>query len=275
MMFSAEAKRLQDRERWRLSAITRKASDEGSPIELTSGYRKLIEENPPPSEPEQMDLLLAYIAKASGPERSPVFVDTKRDYPIVGAAGPSGLAFLLNALVEKGLAEVHTRRRHDNVMAPHFQLLMLGYERLEAKRKQPRGATGWERVDRQLQAAEERLASGSNEEDFQSVGHLCRETLISLGQAVYDREQHGKLDDGVEPSATDARRMLEAYIGKELGGGANEEARAAVKKADALADALQHMRMADHRVAALCLEATRSIVEMIAIIAGKRDRQKS
>lgn len=274
-MFSPEAERLQDWERWRLSAITRKASDEGSIIELASGsYRKLLEENPQPREPEQMDLLLAYIAKLSGPERNPVFVDRTKEYAVVGAAGPNGLTFLLNALVQKALVEMHTRRRRDNIMSPHFQLLMPGYERLEAKGQQPRGATGWELIDRQLQAAEERLASASNEEDFQSVGHLCRETLISLGQAVYDRERHGKPNDGVDPSASDGRRMLEAYVGKELAGGANEEARAAVKKADALADALQHRRTADFRAAALCLEATRSVVEMIAIVAGKRDRQR-
>src|SRR5262249_16421051 len=71
--------------------------------------------------------------------------------------------------------------------------------------------TGWPRVDRNVTEIRKRLETASTEEQFQAVGLLCRETLISLAQAVYDAKAHPTLD-GVTVSETDAKRMLEAYI---------------------------------------------------------------
>ena len=62
------------------------------------------------------------------------------------------------------------------------------------------------------------LAAAKVEEHFQAVGLLCREALISLGQAVFLAERHPTVD-GVKASSTDAKRMLEAYFVVELGGG--------------------------------------------------------
>jgi hypothetical protein len=67
--------------------------------------------------------------------------------------------------------------------------------------------TGWPRVDRQMGELRLRLREASNEEQFQSVGHLCREVLISAAQALYDPNRHPPVD-GVSPSPTDAKRML-------------------------------------------------------------------
>jgi AbiJ N-terminal domain 3 len=71
--------------------------------------------------------------------------------------------------------------------------------------------TGWIRVDRNVTEVRKRLETATMEEQFQAVGLLCRETLISLAQAVYDAQLHPTLD-GVTPSDTDAKRRLEAYI---------------------------------------------------------------
>jgi hypothetical protein len=71
--------------------------------------------------------------------------------------------------------------------------------------------TGWDRVDRALDKARGQLARAEAEEDFQTVGLICREILISAGQVVYDPMRH-KLPDGAEPSHTDAKRLLEAYF---------------------------------------------------------------
>lgn len=81
----------------------------------------------------------------------------------------------------------------------------------------------WDRVRRASQEMSERLRTSETEEQFQTVGTLAREVLISWAQAVYDRELHGVIEDGKEPSETDSRRMLEAYIERELQGGPNEE----------------------------------------------------
>ena len=131
--------------------------------------------------------------------------------------------------------------------------------------------TGWAKVDRQLQEIRFRLDSAETEEQFQAVGLLCREVLITVAQEVFDPAQHKALD-GVEPSETDAKRRLEAIFERSLKGATSEEARAHAKAAVRLALALQHKRTADFKTAALCSEAAFSVVNLIAIIAGRRGR---
>lgn len=130
--------------------------------------------------------------------------------------------------------------------------------------------TGWARVDRNIDKIVRALANAHNEEDYQAAGLLCREAIISLAQAVYEPEKHPSLD-GIAPSEADAKRMLESYIAVELAGGSNEALRKYVKDAYQLAVTLQHKRNATFREAALCVEATRSLVNSIAIISGQRD----
>ena len=93
---------------------------------------------------------------------------------------------------------------------------------------------------------------------------------ISLAQAVYDPERHQSLD-GVVPSETDARRMLEGFLGATVAGESNEAVRSHAKASLRLALDLQHRRTADFRLAALCLEATSSTINVVAILAGRRD----
>lgn len=129
--------------------------------------------------------------------------------------------------------------------------------------------TGWEKVDRQRHEARLRLDEARNEEQFQAVGLLCREVLISVAQEVFDPARH-PTTDGASPSPTDAARMLEAFLASELSGSANEEARAHAKASLKLALALQHKRTADGRMGALCLEATTSVVNIVAILCDRR-----
>lgn len=130
--------------------------------------------------------------------------------------------------------------------------------------------TGWPKVDRTLTEARGRLAIARTEEQFQVIGLLCREALISLAQEVYVPERHPSLD-GVAPSKADAKRMLESYCAKEMAGNVNKVARAHARAAVDLAVELQHKRTADFRAAALCAEATASVINVIAIAAGRRD----
>jgi len=130
--------------------------------------------------------------------------------------------------------------------------------------------TGWFKVDRQVDEIRRRLAESTTEEQFQAVGLLCREVLISLGQTVHDPTRHPILD-GVDVSDTDAKRKLDAFIAAELASASNESVRRHAKAAYTLATDLQHRRTATFREAALCVEATCSTVNVIAIISGKRD----
>ena len=130
--------------------------------------------------------------------------------------------------------------------------------------------TGWARIDRTLGEIRKRLADAQTEEQYQVVGLLSRETLISLAQTVYDSSIHGTVDV-IEPSETDAKRMLEAYLNTELSGNTNEAARRHAKAALSLSNDLTHRRTASFRDAALCAEAVSSVVNIIAIISGQRN----
>jgi hypothetical protein len=136
---------------------------------------------------------------------------------------------------------------------------------------QPREPTGWERVDRAIVKGHRALAAARHEEDFQSVGLFCREVLISLGEAVYDRERHGTAIDGVEIGPSDGVRMIQAFLNFIATGDANSKLRKHAKASSELAVELQHKRTADRRAAALCLEATASITNIVSILAGRRD----
>lgn len=130
--------------------------------------------------------------------------------------------------------------------------------------------TGWTKVDRGLYEIRKRLEEAQNEEQFQAVGLLCRETLISLAQQVYTAERYGSTDD-ITPSKTDAKRMIDSYLAVELSGKTNEVARKHAKASLDFANDLQHKRTANFRQAALCTEATTSVVNLIAIISGRRN----
>lgn len=133
-----------------------------------------------------------------------------------------------------------------------------------------REPTGWAKVDRTLSEIRQRLERATTEEQFQAVGLLCREALITLAQTVFDPTRHKILDD-VDVSATDAKRMLEAYLATELAGGENKVARQHARAALDLANELQHKRTATFRQAALCSEATAAVINLIAIMSGQRD----
>ena len=135
-----------------------------------------------------------------------------------------------------------------------------------------RESTGWDRVDRSLVAIRSRLASASTEEQFQEVGLLCRETLISLAQTVFDADSHIPIYEE-PPSHTDAKQMLDRYLAAEVKGKPNYSARRLAKVAVDLANEVQHKRTAEFRDAALCAQATTSVVNIIAIISGARDTQ--
>lgn len=165
------------------------------------------------------------------------------------------------------LPSYQSRRRY---ISDLYEPLLAALRLSKTSAIQPLEPTGWARVDRSMEKIVRALELSKNEEDFQSVALLCREAAISLAQAVYDPGKHGTLD-GVSPSSTDAKRMLESYIAKELGDQSHEYHRKFARAVVELAVNLQHRRTATFRDAALCAEATRAIVNSIAILSGQRD----
>ena len=126
--------------------------------------------------------------------------------------------------------------------------------------------TLWEKVDRQVIAMREQLTRAESEEGYQAVGHLGREVMISLAQAVIDpSEAIG--EDGKLPSRSDAARLLDAYIGKTLPAHGNEALRKAVRAVVQATSAVLHDRNATPKDAALAAELVSTSVHLVHILA--------
>ncbi len=128
--------------------------------------------------------------------------------------------------------------------------------------------SNWERIERSLNEIRIRQNESSSEEQYQVIGLLSRETIITLAQAVFIKDKHPILD-GKEVSKTDAKRMLEAYLAVELGGSSNETIRRYAKATLDLANELTHKRTANKRDALLCATATISIINLIGTLEGR------
>ena len=128
--------------------------------------------------------------------------------------------------------------------------------------------TGWERVDRTVYEMKHRLSVAKTEEQFQAIGMLGREALITIAQQVYNKDLH-PTEDGIVPSDTDSKRMLEAYLNYSLSGGSNERQRKFAKTSVDLANQLTHDRMADRSDAELCLTAVTAVANTIRIISKR------
>lgn len=122
--------------------------------------------------------------------------------------------------------------------------------------------TGWGRVDRTIYGMNKQLSTAKTEEQFQVVGLLGREALITVAQQVFDKEKHITKDD-INPSEADSKRMLDAFIHYRLGGKSNERYRKFAKSAVDLANHLTHDRTADKSSAELCLTAVNAVVSLI------------
>ena len=127
---------------------------------------------------------------------------------------------------------------------------------------------GWERLERSVQEIRKRQSEASKEEQFQVIGLLCRETIITLAQSVFVEDEHPILDD-TKVSKTDAKRMLEAYIAVELSGSSNKILRQYARSTLDLANALTHKRTATKKDASLCSIATLSLINFVGTIEGR------
>lgn len=128
--------------------------------------------------------------------------------------------------------------------------------------------TGWERIERSVQEIKTRQTEATKEEHFQVIGLLCRETIITLAQSVFDKDKHPILDD-VKVSSTDAKRMLEAYVAAELSGSSNKKMRHYARSTLDLANELTHKRTATKKDASLSSIATLSLINFIGTIEGR------
>jgi hypothetical protein len=121
----------------------------------------------------------------------------------------------------------------------------------------------WSQVDSNLHSVRRQLQLAKTAEDFQAVGVLSRETIISLGQAVLNDTLTKQLP-GV--SNTDAEEILAKYFEIGLPRSSNESLRHYSKSCLSLAKSLQHMRNVSYVEAELCTEACAHLVLLVRII---------
>lgn len=126
----------------------------------------------------------------------------------------------------------------------------------------------WDKIKRNIIEIKRREVQAVMEEQYQAVGMLCREVIISLAQAVYVPEKHPSLD-GVEISKTDAKRMLDGYIAVTLAGQESEELRSYAKTTNKLANVLTHKRTATKKEMLLCTSATLALINFIGVLEEK------
>ncbi|MBA5791536.1 hypothetical protein [Flavobacterium sp. xlx-221] len=128
---------------------------------------------------------------------------------------------------------------------------------------------GWDRIERSVREIKFRISQAQVEEQFQAVGLLCRDTIISLAQEVYNPEKH-KILDNIDVSRTDAKRMLDAYFSSEIPGKTNENLRRYARSSNDLANDLTHRRTATVKEASICVSATISLVNLIGILENRQ-----
>lgn len=125
--------------------------------------------------------------------------------------------------------------------------------------------SGWERVDRTLSEMQESLQIAKTEEQYQTIGMLGRENLITVAQQVFIKEIHKLADDETDIGNSDSKRMLCAYLEYELKND-SDKAKKFVKAAVDLCNHLTHDRTATKRKAYLCVAAVKSVVNIISAI---------
>lgn len=128
----------------------------------------------------------------------------------------------------------------------------------------------WDRLKRTLVKIKRGCTIAKHEEDYQAVGHLCRELIITLAQAVFNPDVHGTTDEeGVVIGKTDATRMIDNYISYQLKGSSNEELRAFAKKANKLTSTLTHKRTATKKDMLLTVTSTIALINFIGVFEEK------
>ncbi len=128
----------------------------------------------------------------------------------------------------------------------------------------------WERIQRTVDKIQQERKTAKDEEDFQKIGLLCRDVILSLAKAVYNPLIHGETDEqGIKIGPSDSVRMLANYINHSLHGGGNKILRQYAKATNDMANQLTHKRNATQKDMLLVMSATIALINLIGIIEDK------
>lgn len=203
------------------------------------------------------------------PEYQELCAELNDEFVILGLINPNEFKDLwdwYNRWQESDLAHYNERRKFIKDMCRETEeLIEQSADTILSEEYVP---TGWDRVDRAIYEMKNRLSVAITEEQFQAIGMLGREVLITTARQVFNPLVHID-EDSVAPSETDSKRMLEAFISYELKGENNERLRKFAKASIDFANHLTHNRSAQKSDAEICLMAVTAVVNIMKIIAEK------
>lgn len=157
-------------------------------------------------------------------------------------------------MLEKLFEEVHTRlaaRETDALSA------------VLANPVSPKGATGWRRVDEELNEMRRHFQSARTEQDYSNVGNDAVAALEALSAAAYDHAKHGTPGSD-EPPVANTKDRFDSIITTELVGSEHAELRALARAAVKLAQATKHRRTGgDRRSAGMTADAVILVVNLL------------
>jgi hypothetical protein len=117
------------------------------------------------------------------------------------------------------------------------------------------GTTPWVRINAQLEQLRQRYRVAKTADDYQAIGHLCRETLVTLGREAFDPSSHLPAGE-VPPGTHDAKKRLALIFQTLLPDGRDAHVRAIAAHALDEANAVQHRPTATKTEAAIAADAT-------------------
>lgn len=143
-----------------------------------------------------------------------------------------------------------------------FEPLHAGLHRLEerafeavlAEPVSPHGATGWPKVDREVEELRKRFRQGTTPQDYRAVGTHAVGVIEALSRTVYNPVKH--LREGeVEPPVDKSKQRLERVVDEAAPGHANAEVRGLARKAIELAQSVKHSETPTRRDAGIAADA--------------------
>jgi hypothetical protein len=126
----------------------------------------------------------------------------------------------------------------------------------------PRKATGWQRVDDELNEMRRHFQAARTEQDYSNVGNDAVAALEALSAASYEHARHGE-PGADEPPVPNTKARLGRVVEVELPGSENAELRKVVRAAIELAQATKHRRNGDRRSAGMAADAVLLVVNLI------------
>ncbi len=143
-----------------------------------------------------------------------------------------------------------------------FEPLHAGLHRLEERAFEaalagpvsPHGATGWAKVDREVEELRKRFRQGTTPQDYRAVGTHTIGVIEALSRTVYNPAKH--LREGeLEPPVAKSKHRLERFVDDAAPGPANAEVRGLARKTIELAHTVKHSETPTRRDAGIAADA--------------------